>query len=109
MSGNGEEAIGVDRRLPVLGRDDDGGRTEKTVILERLDHLPDRGIDEFDLAQHAGGGSARGVGVTSLDALDQLLPNADGLEIHAKNCGHRSAARPEVVLAIDLVDHGIDL
>src|SRR6202035_3120706 len=102
MSGNGEEAVGVDRRLAVLGGDDDGGRTEKTLILERLDHLPDRRIHEFDLIPHAGRRISCGIGVAALDgAYDQLLPDADRLEVHAQDYGYGSFPGAEVVLAHD--------
>ncbi len=109
MSGNREEAVGVDGRLAVLGGDNDGSGTEKTPNLERVDHLPDRRIHECDLAQHAGRRIACGIGVASLDSLDQLLSDADGLEVHAQDCGYGSVAGAEVVPALDLVDDRIDL
>src|SRR5262249_26706999 len=50
-----------------------------------------------------------GIGVAALDALDEFLPDADGLEVHAKNGGYRSRPGGEVILAHDLVDDRIDL
>ncbi len=53
---NREEAIRVDWRLPVFGGDDDGGRIQKTFVLERSDHLPDGCIHEYDFLHHQGSG-----------------------------------------------------
>src|SRR5262249_10262624 len=50
-----------------------------------------------------------GIDVAALDTLDQLLPDADGLEVHAQDCGYRSRLGGEVILAHDLVDDRIDL
>src|SRR5580698_9639133 len=99
MSGNGEEAVGIDGRLAMLGRDDDGGRLEEVLILKCTDHLADGRIDEFDFGRHAGSRIARGIRIPALDAvLDQLLPNAYGLKVHPKNRGNRRPASAKVGL-----------
>ena len=43
-----EEAVGVDRRLPVLGGNDEGGRVEQVGLLQRADELADGAIDELE-------------------------------------------------------------
>src|SRR5271169_6108318 len=110
MSGNGEEAVGIDRRLAVLRGDDDGGLMQEALILERGNHLADGTVHEFDLAKHGWCRSACGVGVTAIDSLfDELLPDADGLEVHPKDRWYRRVAGAEVGLAEDPVQHRVDL
>src|SRR6266568_8508402 len=117
MAWNGEEAVRVNRRLPVLRGDNDGGRIQKTLVLESSDHLPDRRIHELDFGQHLGSGGTLGilitagvcVGADSGFGLNQLLTNADRLEVHAEDRRDRSPTCAEVRLAVDLVDYGVDL
>src|SRR5690242_3531519 len=100
MSGNGEETVGIDRRLTVLGGDDNDGGTKKVTILEFFSHLTDRGIHELDFARHAGSGITRRVRVSALDSVfNQLLTHADGLEVHTKDLRDRSIGGAEVRFA----------
>src|ERR1700722_20895159 len=110
MPRNWEETVRIDGRLAVLGGDDDCSGIQELLVLERGHHLSDRRIHKSNLARHAGGRITRRVGVASFDAiLDQLLTDADSLEVHAKYCRDRSVDGAEVVFALDPVHHRIDL
>src|SRR5690348_11286759 len=117
MARNREEAARVDRRLPVFRADNDGGRIQKTLVLESSDHLPDRRIHELDFGQHFGSGGTLGILITASVCVgsdsgfgfNQLLSNADRLEVHAEDRWDRSVSCAEVRLAVDLVDYGVDL
>jgi hypothetical protein len=110
MAGDGEEAVGIDRRLSVLGGDDNDGRTKKVTILELFSHLTDRGIHELDFARRAGSGITRRVRVAALDSVfNQLLPHADGLEVYTKDFRDGSIAGAEVRFAVDFIQDRIDL
>src|SRR6516162_9131268 len=90
MTGNGEETVWVDRRLAMLGRDNDGGRFKKTPIFQGRHHLADRAVCERDLVLHVGRGITGRILVTALHLhsvldLDQLLTHAYRLEIHPED------------------------
>ena len=108
MAGDGEEPVRIDRGLAMLGRDNDGGRFKETLIFQSHHHLADGVVRELDLIQHIGGGIARGIRITTLHAvLDQLLADADCLEVHPENHRYRGFAATQVRLAVDLVHDGI--
>jgi len=117
VAGDGKETVRVDRRLPVFRSDDDGGRIEQTFVLERIDHLSDRRVDELNLSEHFWSGrtlciliAARVcVGSVSGFGLNQLLSNTDRLEVHAEDYWNRSLVCAEVCPAVDLVECGVDL
>ena len=74
-------------------------------MLEGRYHLSDGGIHERELARHAGSRSACGIGVPTenlraFNSLDQLLADADRLEIHAKDYGDGLFGCPEVDLPL---------
>src|ERR1700741_5655932 len=86
MTGDGEETVRVDRRLAMLGRDDDGGRFKKTLIFQGRPHLADRTVCKRDFVLHVGRGITGRILVTALHSvLDQLLTNAYCLEIHPED------------------------
>src|ERR1700722_8909381 len=110
MSGNGEEPVGVDRRLAMLRGDDDDRRIEEVAIREFFGHLTNRGVYEFDLARHAGSGITGGIGIASKgSALNQLLSDTDRLEVHTKNRRNGSIAAAKVRLPVNFVQDRIDL
>src|ERR1700722_18379374 len=83
-------------------------------MLEGRDHLADGGIHEGDLARHAGGRITRSVRIATknfraVNLLDELLADADRLEVHAKDYGNGLFAGAEVVFAVDPVHHRVDL
>ena len=86
-------------------------------MLEGSDHLPDRRIHELDFGQHFGSGATLGILITASVCVgsdsgfgfNQLLSNADGLEVHPKDRWDRSIACTEVGPAVDLVEYAIDL
>src|ERR1700738_1282338 len=67
MPGDRKEQMGVDRRLTVFGGDDDHRRPEQSSLLQFLNHLADRAIDELDLASHRGGGGAGRIRISALN------------------------------------------
>src|SRR6516162_11946794 len=103
MTGNGEETVWVDRRLAMLGRDNDGGRFKQTLIFQGRHHLADRLVCERDFVLHVGRGITGRIRVTALHSvLDQLLTNAYRLEIHPEDHRYRRLLITEVRLAVDL-------
>src|SRR5215470_8318559 len=98
MARDGEEAVGVDRRLPMFCGDDDGGRIQETLVFQRSDHLPDCRIHELDLVQHYWPRCTSGVFITagvsvgsdSRFGMNQLFSNADRLEVHTEDHRDRS-------------------
>ena len=117
MARNGEEAVGVDGRLAVFGGDNDSGGFEKTSAFERSDHLPDRCVHELYLSEHFGPGRTLGILITASVCVrsnrgfgfNQLLSNADRLEVHAEDRWDGSVACGKVSPAVDLVEYSIDL
>src|SRR5260370_27042542 len=81
------------------------------LFLQLIYELADRTVHELDLTEHAGCGRTGRIRVASLDAiLNQLLPDAHGLEIHPVYLrDHRDGTRTEVRLAVDPVEYGVDL
>ena len=59
--GMGKKRFGSIGDCPCLDGDDDGGRIEEVIGFECLNHLSDRRIHKFDLAQHYGSGGTLGI------------------------------------------------
>src|SRR3984893_12039198 len=85
----------------MLGADDDQSFLQEIAILQRTDHLPDRGIDKLDGIGEVGCWCGDRVGITG---NLELLPDADRLEVHAKDCRDAQTGFPGVVETIDLVE-----
>src|SRR5262249_51357802 len=118
----------IDGGLSVLGGDDDLGRGQHALATQFIDHGPDRVVNEPDRAfqlwreDGAGRGAARlvparnvvrgtlrsGAANTRQDRVDQLLPHADGLEVHAEDGRHGSSQGRGRVAAVDLVEDSVD-
>jgi hypothetical protein len=77
----------VDRRLTVFSADDDKGSFGQSPAVQCAYHLPDRCIDKRN---GVGEAVARCRCRIFVAAALELLPDADGLEVHAKQ--HRRAA-----------------
>src|SRR5215470_4769231 len=96
----------IDRRLPVLGADDDQRRIKKAIFLELRDHFAQRLIDEIQFAGEYSARSSQHVGV----AADlQLLANADRLKVGAEECGHRRSPGVIVRETVNLVEHRLNM
>src|SRR5271166_5144552 len=108
---NREEAIWIDWRLPVLGGDHDQRGVEETLFFQLTDPLADGSVHQLNFIQQEAGWSSGCVKVaTGTDVLlNQLLPDADGLEVHTEHRRYRSAPLSIVGLAIDFVQDGIYL
>jgi hypothetical protein len=105
---NGEESIGIDGGLSVLGGNDDGGRLQKVLLLERLNHLADRGIHKREFTRQSRRWCSCGVTVAALDSVfDQFLTDANGLEVHSENLGYWRLARTQVCLAVDPIHYRV--
>src|SRR6185312_14203560 len=96
----------------MLRRDDNSGRIDEMVGPEVADELPYGSIDELDLALELIARRRRSVQIAALDGLaidrlDQLLPDAHRLEIHAEHVRHLAARGAEVSAAGDPVAHGV--
>src|SRR5713226_7251094 len=81
------------------------------LVRQFRHHLSDSGVHELDFIQHQG---SRRRGIVQISAradvcLNQLLPDAYGLKVHAEKAGYRSVARAEVSLYLDPVEDGIYL
>src|SRR5712692_5107745 len=73
MTGDREEPVRIDRRLAMLGGNDEERRLKEALLLQFAHHLADAGIDKLDFLQHCGSRSFRRVRISALDAgLDQL-------------------------------------
>src|SRR5208337_1868803 len=75
----------IDRALAVLRRNNDQCTLVNPVTLEGRHHGADGSVGEFDLALQGWRGSADGIQIAASEAellLDELLPNADHLEVH---------------------------
>src|SRR6266852_8244912 len=104
MTGNREKPVRIDRRLAMFGCDDNKRRLKQVLLSQFAHHLADGAIDKFDFTLHCGSRSSGSVSVTALDAfLDQLLSYAHRLEVHAKDCRHRSLAQAVVGLTANLI------
>ena len=77
--GNWVVAVGVDRRLAVLGRDYDERRFEEALLLQFTNPLANRSIHQLDLTYYPGAGSSSRIQISTraVALLDQLLTNAD--------------------------------
>jgi hypothetical protein len=84
--------------------------SEKAARFECTGHLADRTVNEVDLALHVGRWRAGRIRVAAFSpVLDQLLPDADCLDIHPEDRRDRTSTRAEMPSPIDPVQHGIDL
>ena len=96
----------------MLGGDHDQSRVVETLCLQLVDERPDRSVDELEFAQQRRARRARRIQVSAGRAvalLDQLLADANRLEVHAEDGGNLVRLGAEVVLAIDLVEDRVDL
>src|SRR5579871_512166 len=101
--------MSIDRRLAVLGGNDDRRGRKQTLVLQLLHHLAYGRIDEHDLSLHVRGGRSGSIGVAAFHAIfNQLLANTDRLKIHAEKIGHLTLAA-KVALALDLIENRVDL
>src|SRR5260370_28861040 len=104
--------MGIDRRLAVLGSDHDQGPVVKTFCLQLADECPNRGVDEFEFVQQRLGGRASGIQISARHVvafLNELLPDANSLEVHAEDSGNLGLLGAKVVFPIDLVEYRVDL
>src|SRR5262249_46014306 len=80
------------------------------LLAQLVNHLADRAIHEFDLAEHRLRRRAGRVHVATKDAvLNQLLAHAHRLEIHSKYRGYWSAFVTKVRFPFDPVQHCVYL
>ncbi len=103
--------VGVDRALTVLGRNDDQCRLVEPILLERFYHVPDGYIGELDFTEQR---LARRADIVEIAALhrdrlfDELLADADHLEVHSEHAWNRPAILAAVILAVDLVNDSLN-
>ena len=96
----------------MLRSDHNHRRVVKPLLLQLAHKLPDRRIDELDLAKQRLGRCAGSVQISALHAvalLNQLLAYADCLEVHPKDRRNLGLLRTKVILSLDLVDDRIYL
>src|SRR6202008_4942216 len=98
-------ARGIDRALTVLGGDDDQRRVAQALGAQLRDELADGGVDVLDLVHQCRVGRAARIAVAAhaQGGLDQLLPDAHRLVVHAEDVWHWRARRAVVFPAVDLV------
>ena len=112
----------VDRRLAVLGTDDEQRRVEDATSLERLDHGPQGVIGLLKTEFEHGGRCATAVeiaaGLAGMDALraaavrivlGNLLSDAHRLEVHAEYGRGPAGGLAVMREPVDLVDDGLHL
>src|SRR4029077_5109635 len=103
-------AGGIDGRLAVLRGYDDESGVEQALGFEVRDPRADGGINVFHFAEKGWRGRADGVQIAARQAqrvLNKLLPDADGLEIHAEDGGYGRAPRAVVRETVDFVGDGV--
>src|SRR5208282_5143370 len=96
----------------VFGSDHDESRIVETPGLQFLDPRRDGGVDELEFTEQRLSGRAGGIEISAgyaVALLDELLAHTEGLEVHAEDGGNLGVLGAEVVLAIDLVEDGVDL
>ena len=95
----------------MLGREHDGGGPLELLLLERVHHAADLGVDEVEGAhENRTGGDAVGEVAAGLALRGrQLLRGRDRLEVHAEERRGAGVGAAAVVEALDLVDHRLDL
>src|SRR5450631_3764332 len=96
----------------MFGSNDDQRRFIQTVIPERIRKLADGGVDEFDFAKQGCRGRSRCIEVSAgyvAALLNELLANADRLEVHAEEGGHLASTAAEVIVAPDPVQDRVHL
>src|SRR5262249_18568806 len=90
----------IDRRLAVLGADEDQRRFRQAAALQGLEHRPDRPIDKADRIGEIG---AWRTGRVRIASDTKLLSDTYRLKIHTKERWCANAALAGVIEAIDLV------
>src|ERR1700730_16836785 len=89
MSGNGEKPGGVNRRLAVLSRNDNGGGLQQILILQGFHHLANRCVCKLNLTKKFRRGVSGRVLVAAKNTVfNKLLSDADCLEIHTEDHRH---------------------
>ena len=115
----------IDGRLPVLGSDDNQSRFVNALAFQSLNHLAQCCIGFLQpisknirrvtgTVQVAAGMPAQLIPDLLIATWIRivtchLLPNADGLEVHAKKCWNSWPGRSVVLQAIDLVNDSFHL
>src|SRR5215469_6940595 len=103
----------IDRRLAVLGSDDDQGLIEEILFLQLRDKSGDGRVDELEFVEQRLAGSAGRVEISAgrvIARFDQLLADADRLEVHAEYVGSvLQLSFAEASVAIDPVEDRVDL
>ena len=106
----------------MLGADDEEGRIVDALSLERQDHAAQRRVGFLQPVGEDSGRSARAIRVpTRLPVKEcvrqataigvvffQLLPYADGLEIHPEQCRHAGSRCSIVVQSLDFVQDSLN-
>src|SRR6267143_3240805 len=115
---------GVDRRLAVLGTDDEQSRIKNVLPLKRIYHGAQRLVGLLQAIGKNVGRRSGAILVTArlpiqlwiyilnaaavLVVLCQLLPHANGLEIHPEHCRHARTGRSVVFQAMDFVNDRVN-
>src|SRR5579883_211189 len=101
--------VRIDRRLAVLGCDDDQRALEFACALQRMDYVADGSVNIFDLLEKRRRRSACRIQIAAFHAaFDQLLSYADRLKVHAVDRWH-GGGLSIVCSAVNLIENRIYL
>ncbi len=97
----------------MLGADDDQGGLVQPDFFQFGDELAEGLVDEVELARESWARCTQDVRITTLQARDrihrQLLSNTDRLEVGSKQRRHAYFLRVIVVVAVDLIEHRLNM